>query len=176
MRTATFALFFGILYLSGGVLGLITETLKPPPADAPPLRVDALYGYLLGLFAVNVLLSAIHVATGIWGVVAWQADHIGRRVRSPRLFARGVAVFYAVLAILGLIPAANTLFGLAPLHGHNVWLHIGTAAIAAYFGWRAQTDAERRAADRLDRRQKAEPVARERRYGHGDRRLPGSEV
>lgn len=176
MRTATFALFFGILYLSGGVLGLIAETLKPAPADAPPLRLDVLYGYQLGLFAVNVLLSIVHVVTGIWGVVAWQADHIGRRVRSPRVFARGVAVFYALLAMLGLIPAANTLFGLAPLHGNNVWLHIGTAAIAAYFGWRGQTDAERRATDRTDRRQNVAPVARERRYGHGDRRLPGSEV
>lgn len=176
MRTATFALFFGILYLSGGVLGLIPEALRPPPADAPPMRVGALYGYLLGLFVVNVLLSAIHVATGIWGVVAWQADHIGRRVRSPRVYARALVFVYGALAVIGLIPAANTLFGLAPLHGHNVWLHIGTAAIAAYFGWRAQTDAERRATPVTDRREQAQPVAHERRFGHGDRRLPGSEV
>lgn len=176
MRTATFALFFGIAYLSGGVLGLIPEALRPPPAEAPPMRLDLLYGYMLGLFPVNVLLSAIHVATGIWGVVAWQADHIGRRVRSPRVYARALAILYGALAVIGIIPGLNTFFGLLPLHGHDVWLHAGTAAIAAYFGWRAQTDAERRAADKIDRRQNAEPVARERRYGHGDRRLPGSEV
>lgn len=176
MRTATFALFFGILYLSGGVLGLIPEALRPPPADAPPMRVGALYGYLLGLFAVNVLLSAIHIATGVWGVVAWQADHIGRRVRSPRIYARALAFVYGALAVLGIVPGMNTLFGTLPLHGHNVLLHAATAAIAGYFGWRAATELERRATAGADRREQVQPVPHERRYGHGDRRLPGSEV
>ena len=63
-----------------------------------------------------------------------------------------------------------------PLHGHDVWLHAGTALIAAYFGWRGQTDAERRGNDKTDRREKTQPVPRERRYGHGDRRIPTSEV
>jgi hypothetical protein len=27
------------------------------------------------------------------------------------------------------------LFGLTPLFSHDVWLHAGTAVIAAYFGW-----------------------------------------
>lgn len=176
MRTATFALFFGIAYLSGGILGLIPEALTPPPADAPPLRLALLYGYFLGLFPVNVLLSAIHVATGIWGVVAWQADHIGRRVRSPRVYARALAIFYGALAVIGIIPGMNTFFGMLPLHGHDVWLHAGTAAIAGYFGWRAATELERRASVKVDRRENIEPVAHERRYGHGDRRIPTSEV
>ena len=29
----------------------------------------------------------------------------------------------------------HTLFGLTPLFSHDVWLHAGTAVIAAYFGW-----------------------------------------
>jgi hypothetical protein len=176
MRTATFALFAGIVYLSVGILGLVPDTLTPVPADAPPVRVTALHGYLFGLFPVNVLHSIVHIAIGVWGLVAWQADHIGRRVRSPRVYARTLAVFYGLLAVLGLIPATNTLFGLVPLHGHDVWLHAGTAMIATFFGWRGQTEVERRADARLDRREKTEPVPRERRYGHGDRRLPGSEV
>ena len=169
MRTATFALFAGIVYLSAGILGLVPDTLVPAPADAPPARVATLYGYLFGLFPVNVLHSLVHMAIGIWGLVAWQADHIGRRVRSPRVYARTLAVFYGVLAVLGLIPATNTLFGLLPLHGHDVWLHAGTAAIAAYFGWRKEaTDVERR--HMADRRQRMIPVARERRLGLSDRR------
>ncbi|MCC2629869.1 MAG: putative rane protein [Thermomicrobiales bacterium] len=38
---------------------------------------------------------------------------------------------------MGLISAANlhTMFGLTPLFSHDVWLHAGTAIIAAYFGW-----------------------------------------
>ena len=177
MRTATFALFAGIIYLSAGLLGLVPEALRPPPADAPaPTRLMALYGSLLGLFAVNAAHSVVHILIGIWGVVAWQADHIGRRVRSPRVYARALAVLYGLLAVLGLIPATNTLFGFVPLHGHDVWLHAGTALIAAYFGWRGQTDAERRGNDKTDRREKTQPVPRERRYGHGDRRIPTSEV
>ena len=75
MRTATFALFAGIVYLSAGLLGLVPEALRPPPADAPaPIRLMALYGSLLGLFAVNAAHSVVHILIGIWGIVAWQAD------------------------------------------------------------------------------------------------------
>ena len=176
MRTATFALFAGIAYLSAGLLGFVPEALTPPPPDAPAMRVNNLHGYLFGLFPVNAPHSAVHAAIGIWGLVAWQADHIGRRVRSPRVFARALAILYGVLALLGLFPGLNTLYGLLPIHGHDVWLHAGTALIAAYFGWRGQTDAERRGNDKTDRREKTQPVPRERRYGHGDRRIPTSEV
>ena len=176
MRTATFALFAGIVYLSVGVLGLVPEALDPAPANAPPVRVTSQYGYLFGLFPVNVLHSVVHILIGVWGLVAWQADHIGRRVRSPRMYARALAILYGVLAVLGLIPGANTLFGLLPLHGHDVWLHAATALIAAYFGWRAVTEVERRTTPAPDRREQVAPVEHERRLGHSDRRIPGSEV
>jgi hypothetical protein len=42
-----------------------------------------------------------------------------------------------VLTVFGLIPGLNTLFGLTPLFGHDVWLHALTAIIAAWFGWKA---------------------------------------
>jgi hypothetical protein len=90
---------------------------------------------------------------------------------------RALALIYGALGVLGLLPAPfNTLFGYVPLHGHDIWLHAGTAAIAAYFGWRTQTDAERRRAAVADRREEVQPVEHERRYGHGDRRIPASEV
>lgn len=164
MRTATFALFLGIAYISAGVLGMVPEALLPPE------------GYLLGLFPVNATHNVIHLVIGVWGVAAWQADHIGHRVRSPRLYARAVAVFYGVLALLGVIPATNTLFGLVPIHGNDVWLHGASAAIAAYFGWRQKTEIERRGGPDTDRRKSAVPVEHERRLGHSDRRIPGSEV
>jgi hypothetical protein len=170
MRIATFALFLGLAYISAGVLGLVPAALLPAPADAPPTRYTALYGYLLGLFPVNALHSIVHLGIGVWGVVAW------RRVASPKFFARVLAVFYGVLAVLGLIPGVNTLFGLLPIHGHDVWLHAGTALVAAYFGWRTEHEVERRAYPVPDRREHSVPVAHERRFGHGDRRLPTSEV
>jgi len=170
MRSETFALLFGIAYLSAGLAGLNPAALMPPPADAPPTNFTVLYGYLLGLFPVNVLHSAVHLAIGAWGIMAW------RRMANPRLFARSLAIFYFALAVVGLIPHINTLFGLLPLHGHDVWLHAGTAALAAYFGWRSEVSVERRATPEPDRREQMRPVARERRFRQNDRRTPGSEV
>ena len=170
MRIATFALFLGLAYISAGVLGLVPAVLVPPPVDAPPTRFNVLYGYLLGLFPVNLLHSLVHLAIGVWGVLAW------RRITNPKLFARALAVFYGLLAVLGLIPGINTLFGLLPIHGHDVWLHGATALLAAYFGWRTEHEVERRANPAADRREHSVPVEHERRFGHGDRRLPTSEV
>jgi hypothetical protein len=44
-------------------------------------------------------------------------------------------VIYALLTVLGLIPATNTAFGLVPIYRHDVWLHAVLAAVAAYFGF-----------------------------------------
>ena len=162
MSTATFALVFGIAYLGAGLLGLVPAALMPPPADAPPTQLTLSYGYLLGLFPVNALHSAVHIAIGAWGLMAWRGQ------TSPQVYARSLALFYGVLGVLGLIPGLNTLFGMLPLHGHDVWLHLGTATVAAYFGWREEVHPERRAMS--DRRQRMAPVGRERRFGLADRR------
>jgi uncharacterized protein DUF4383 len=170
MRTATFALFLGIAYLSFGLLGLIPAALMPPPADAPPTHVNLLYGYLLGLFPVNLLLSAVHVVVGAWGIIAW------RGTANPKLFARALAIFYGALAVMGIIPGMNTLFGMLPIHGHGVWLYVGTAAVAAYFGWRSELWAEHRGSTKPDRREQMQRVARERRSHPRDRRQPFNEI
>lgn len=162
MKTRTFALIFGIAYLGAGLLGLIPAALMPPPADAPPTSFTLLYGYLLGLFPVNVLHSAVHLAIGFWGIAA------SRDATGAKVYGRSLAILYGVLAVMGLIPGLNNVFGFIPLHGHDVWLHAGTAAIAAYFGWRTEVDVERR--HMAERRQRMMPVARERRLGLADRR------
>jgi len=175
MRTATFALFIGMAYVSAGILGLVPAALMSPPEDAPPVRFDVLYGWLLGLFPVNVLHSALHFAMGAWGIVAWRADHLGRGMDSPKMYSRAFAIFFGAMGILGLVPALYTLGGLMPIHGHDAWLHAATAAIAGYFGWRTEVSVERRS-EADDRRQDARRVEEERRLGHSDRRVPGSEV
>jgi hypothetical protein len=176
MRTATFALFIGVAYLAAGVLGMVPDALHAPAPEAPPTTFTVLYGNLLGLFPVNVLHSAVHLVIGVLGLAAWQADHVWHRMSSPRTYARALAVLYGTLAVLGLIPGLNTLFGMLPLYGHDVWLHLGTAILAAYFGWRSVVEVERRAAERVDRREESVAVEHERRRGHSDRRIPGSEV
>ena len=50
-------------------------------------------------------------------------------------YARGVAVIYAVLTVMGFIPPLDVTFGLIPLFGNDIWLHALLAIVAAYFGW-----------------------------------------
>ena len=165
MKTSTFALIIGIAYLGAGILGLIPAALVPPPIDAPPTSFTLLYGYLLGLFPVNLLHSLVHLVIGAWGISAWS----GRS--SSISFARGLAILYGALAVMGMIPMLNTTMGMIPIHGNDVWLHGITAVAAAYFGWRGEgLHAERRGVIR-DRRYQLVPVARDRRAGMVDRRL-----
>ena len=164
MKTASFALVVGLAYLAAGLLGLVPVMLVPPPADAPPTTFAVLYGYLFGLFPVNILHSLVHIAVGIAGIAA-----SNQSARSTG-YARAVAILFGALAVLGLLPVTNTLFGLMPLQGGDVWLHGVTAVAAAYFGWREPARAAERRRIANDRRQRMIPVARERRLGLADRR------
>jgi hypothetical protein len=135
MTTRTFALVAGIVYLAVGVLGFIPQLLSPPPSNAPSVGITAFYGYLLGLFPVNFMHNLVHLAIGAWGIAA------SRRTGTARAYARGLAIIFGILTIMGVIAGLNTVFGIAPIHGHDVWLHGVTALIAAYFGWVVRTTA-----------------------------------
>ncbi len=124
----TFALIFGIIYLVVGVMGFIPGLVQPAPV-APDLEVSEGFGRLLALFPINFLHNIVHLAIGLWGVRSYRSES------GAILFSRSIAILYGVLAILGLIPVTNTLFGLVPIYSHDVWLHALSALIAAYFGW-----------------------------------------
>lgn len=134
MTIRYFALAYGIVFLLVGIAGFIPGLVTEPGPGAPPDA--ATDGRLLGLFPINALHNLVHIAFGIWGLAAYRA------LSQARLYARSVAVIYAVLAIMGLIPVLNTTFGIVPLYGHNIWLHAVLALIAAYFGWVARPGGE----------------------------------
>ncbi|MDQ3235258.1 MAG: DUF4383 domain-containing protein [Pseudobdellovibrionaceae bacterium] len=136
MQTKNFALIAGIVYLAVGVLGFVPAFRMMPPGHAPHLAMEGSYGYLFGLFPINVLHNIVHMAVGIWGLMAY------RNFASARGYAKSLAVVYGILAVMGLIPGLNVLGGYLPLFGHDVWLHALTAAVAAYFGFanRSATD------------------------------------
>jgi hypothetical protein len=128
MRTRYFALVYGIVFLVVGIAGFIPVLVTPGQVD-PGLAVETGFGRLFGLFPINWLHNLVHIAFGIWGVVAY------RSFSGARLYAQGVAVIYAVLTVMGLIPVLSTTFGLIPLYGHDVWLHAVLAIVAAFFGF-----------------------------------------
>lgn len=131
MSTRRFALVLGILFLVVGIAGFIPALLTP--ADRP-LAVDTGHGLLLGLFPVNVLHNLVHIVFGLWGIAAY------RGYGAARLYAQVTAVVYALLIVMGFIPRLDTVFGLIPIHGHDIWLHLLIAAPAAYFGFRPRRD------------------------------------
>ena len=129
MDTKRFALVAGIAYLLIGIAGFFPDLLTPWPSGSPELRVDALQGLLLGLFPVNLLHTLAHLAIGVWGLMA------ARALGASIFYSKSLAVIFGLLAVMGLIPGFNSVFGLLPLHGHDIWLHAGTAILGAYFGY-----------------------------------------
>lgn len=144
MNARHFALVLGIVYTIVGVAGFIPALIQAPEATAPAVNVDTLYGRLLGLFPVNILHTVVHLGTGLWGLFA------AKSLTSAVTFAKALAVIYIVLTVMGLIPGLNTVFGLIPLYGHDVWLHAGTAVIAAYFGFSRAATTDTTVAGRVD--------------------------
>jgi hypothetical protein len=127
MSIKAFSAVFGIIFLLAGVAGFIPGL--SPMHDHPGVTFDAGSRLALGLFPVNLLHNLVHIIFGIWGLAA------ARSFGGSRAYARGVAIVYAVLTVMGLIPFADTTFGLIPLYGNDVWLHAALAVIAAYFGF-----------------------------------------
>ncbi len=145
MNIRTFAKLFGVVFLLVGLSAFIPGITTPHAhPGANDVVVEAGLGAAMGLFPVNVLHNLFHVAFGIWGLVA------ARSFGAARIYAKGVAVIYTALALFGLIPAAKlwTTFGLIPLYGNDVWLHILLAAIAGYFGFIRRDSVEPVMADR----------------------------
>lgn len=118
-----------------GLIGLFIPGLVVRPSDFAGSEVNntAGYGLLFGLFPVNVLHNLFHLGIGIWGLA------VAKSMKKSRIYARSLAVIYGVLAVMGFILVLNTTFGLIPLYGHDIWLHGGTAAVSAYFGWAKHT-------------------------------------
>ena len=128
MTARTFAAICGGLYLALGVAGFVPALWERPPSG-PALTIRVFHASLFGVFAVNIIMSMIHLVIGLWSAMAANNRY------SSLIFARAGAIVFAVLGIAGLIPMTEvqTAYGTVPLYGNNVWLHLGTAAVALIF-------------------------------------------
>jgi hypothetical protein len=124
------ALLFGILFLLVGVLGFI----MPGPGGMMDMAADPPANLLLGLFPVNFLHNLVHLLFGVWGLVA------SRSFAGSKTFAQVAGVIYIVLAVLGLIPAMSTTFGLIPIGGNDIWLHALFGIVLAGVGFTAKEE------------------------------------
>ncbi len=85
MRTRYLALIVGIAFLLVGIMGFV-PSLRSLPSNAPDITVDFGYGYLLGLFPINVLHNIVHLTVGALGIAAYWSFN-------ARLYAQGLAIF-----------------------------------------------------------------------------------
>lgn len=134
MQTRYFAFVLGIIYIVIGLAGFVSG-MKIAPPGGHPIAVKAEYGVLFGLFPVNIIDNYVHLVFGVWGVVAY------RSFEGSRSFARISAILFAILTVCGLIPGLNTIFGILPLYGQDIWLHALSAIAAAWFGFGAPVQA-----------------------------------
>jgi hypothetical protein len=128
-----YALLIGVSFTLAGIGGFLPIITQPVAPDAPQLVIEMSYGYLLGLFPINVLHNLFHLGTGIAGLLAY------REIIPMKAFMQGFGTILAVLTIAGMIPMFSTGFGLFPLYGHDIWLHGLEAALALYLGFFADT-------------------------------------
>ena len=111
------ALLFGVIFTALAILGFMGTGVGMPEMhgnmDSMPL--------VLGLFPVNVAHNGVHLLFGAWALAA------SRNAKASMLFAMVSGAVYLVLAGLG-IYAPNG-FGLVPLGGYDILLHVGIAVV-----------------------------------------------
>jgi hypothetical protein len=90
-------------------------------------------GMLLGVFPVNLVHNIVHILFGLWGLAAAKA------FGSARNYARIAGVIYLVLAVVGWVYPDG--FGIVPIGGADVWLHLIIGVALAYFGFTAREEA-----------------------------------
>jgi len=97
--------------------GLVRILCSAAATDAPPLTAEHGHGLALGLLPGNTLYNIVHLLFGVMGIAASSGAMV-----SARGYFRLVAVAYALLVVLGLLPATHTTFGLIPIWGNDVSL------------------------------------------------------
>ena len=81
---------------------------------------------LFGIFPINLLHNVVHLAFGAWGLAA------ARTFAGAKTYATAAGAIYLVLAVLGFV--APTLFGLVPIGGNDIWLHVVLGVLLLGFG------------------------------------------
>jgi hypothetical protein len=127
-RVATIS---GIAFIVASLLGLVAGGM-------PGMKMGGASVMLLGLFPVNMLHNLVHLAFGVWGVIA------GRGERASVTYALGSGVSYMILGVVGMF--TDSLLGMVPIGGYDVVLHLVLAVMLAGCGFWAMWFAPQRQA------------------------------
>ena len=132
MHPKRYALIVGIIMAATGIVAFIPSMVGSAD-NLPLLRVNDSYGLFLGLFAMNAVNKGMLILWGLLGIIAANARYTNLPMSIN--YARLTFFVTGALAILGLFPQTNTLFGYWPLFGANVLTSALFSLTGAYFGW-----------------------------------------
>jgi hypothetical protein len=119
-----FVLLIGLSFLAVAGLGFVASGFHMDMDMNEQARI-------LSIFPTNLHHNLVHLAFGVWGVLAT------RRWLSARRFARASGVLYLLLVPIGL--ASPTLGGWMPIGGADIILHATLGAVLALSGFLADT-------------------------------------
>lgn len=133
MHPRRFALIAGTVMVVMSLLSFLPNlSTDPVSAGLAPLNVETSHGLFLNFLAMNIVTKVALLALGIWGIAASQNKM--RSLPASANWASWVFLGTGVLAILGAIPATNTLYGNMPLYGNMVWVNTVFSVLGGYFG------------------------------------------
>ena len=117
------AQIFGVVFILVALLGFFASggSMEADMEEAPRA---------LGLFPVNLLHNLVHLAFGVWGLAA------SRSWGAAKTYCQAAGVIYLVLAVMGFIVPET--FGLIPIGGNDIWLHVLLGGVLSYFGFTAR--------------------------------------
>ena len=117
------AQIFGVVFILVALVGFYTGgmNMEADPATAPAI---------FGMFPVNLLHNIVHLLFGIWGLAA------SRSFTGAKQYAQIAGVIYLVLAAVGFVSPDG--FGMVPLGGNDIWLHVALGVVLAAVGFTAK--------------------------------------
>jgi hypothetical protein len=118
--TKTIATLFGAIYLIVGILGFI-----PALGGSASMSDSSLFG----IASVNIPHNIVHLIIGLAGLSG------GRSEAGAAAFCKTFGIILLVIGLLGFVQP--NLFGILPIGGYDIWIHLITGAILAYVGFTA---------------------------------------
>jgi hypothetical protein len=116
--TKTIAMAFGVIYFAVGLAGLI-------PALGGSFGMTT--STLLGIASVNIIHNIVHLVIGIAGL------SMAKTEESAQTFCKTFGIILLLVGVVGFV--APNGFGILPLGGYDIWIHLVSGVILAYAGF-----------------------------------------
>lgn len=134
MQTRAFLVLLSLAYILFAILGFIPALHSAAPANAPSVHATADYGYLFGVFPVNLVDDLINLVIGLLGLAC------AARLDTAIGYIRFLFVVFGLMTVAGFMPQLDTLGGVAPMLGGDIVVHAISCLLCGYFGFVAVPD------------------------------------